>query len=61
MDIFCKCHLHKASKEVFLAKEFLKSCVSFLRKSQFSTLTDLNPVFGIPWDILEYILQNSAV
>ena len=33
-------------------KEFLKFCKSFLRKSQLSTLTNLNPGFGGPWDIL---------
>ena len=32
--------------------EILKSCESFLRKSQFSTLTDLNPGFGRLWDML---------
>ena len=30
------------------SKEFLKSCESFLRKSQFSTLTNLNPGIGDP-------------
>ena len=33
-------------------KEFLKCCESFLRKSSVCTLTDLNPGFGGPWDIL---------
>ena len=33
-------------------KEFLKSCESFLRKSQFSKLRYLNPGFGRPWDML---------
>ena len=39
-------------------KEFLKSCESFLRKSQFSTLTYLNPGFGGPWDMLEIFFVN---
>ena len=30
----------------------MKSCESFLRKTQFSTLTDLNPGFGGSWDML---------
>jgi hypothetical protein len=34
-------------------KEFLKCCdESFLRKSSVFTLTDLNPGFDGPWDIL---------
>ena len=33
-------------------KEFLKSCESFLRKFQFSTLTDLNHGFGKPWEMV---------
>ena len=39
-------------------KEFLKSCESFLRKSQFSTLTYLNPGFGGPWDISGIFFVN---
>ena len=41
-------------------KEFLKSCESFLRKSQFCTLTDLNPGFGVHWDMLEIFLINDS-
>ena len=33
-------------------KEYLNPYESFLRKSQFSTLTDLNHGFGGPWDML---------
>ena len=33
-------------------KEFSKCCEAFLRKSSVCTLTDLNPVFGKPWDML---------
>ena len=40
-------------------KEFLKSCESFLKKSQFSTLTDLNPGFGRPWDMLGFFFVND--
>ena len=29
-----------------------------MRKSQFSTLTDLNPGFGGPWDMLEIFFVN---
>ena len=39
-------------------KELLKSCESFLRKSQFSTLTDLNPGFGGPLDMLGIFFVN---
>ena len=39
-------------------KEFLKSCESFLRKSQSSSLTDLNPGFGGPWDMLAIFFVN---
>ena len=35
-------------------KEFLKSCESFLRKSQFSKMRYLNPRFGGPWDMLPF-------
>ena len=36
----------------------MKSCESFLRKSQFCTLTDLNPGFGGPLDMLGIFLVN---
>ena len=39
-------------------KEFLKSCESFLRKSQFSKLRYLNPGFGGPWDMLGIFFVN---
>ena len=39
-------------------KEFLKSCESFLRKSQFSTLNYLNPRFGGSWDMLGIFFVN---
>ena len=42
-------------------KEFLKSCESFLKKSQFFTFTliDLNPGFGRPWLILKVVFPYS--
>ena len=39
-------------------KEFLKSCESFLRKSQFSKMRYLNPGFGGPWDMLGIFFVN---
>ena len=33
-------------------KEFSNCCKSFLRKSSVCNLTDLNPGFGKPWDML---------
>ena len=39
-------------------KEFLKSCESFLRKSQFSKLRYLNSGFGGPWDMLGIFFVN---
>ena len=42
-----------------LKKGFLKSCESFLRKSQVSTLTDLNPGFRGLWDMLAIIFVND--
>ena len=39
-------------------KECLKSCECFLRKSQFSILTDLNPGFGGPWNMLGIFFVN---
>ena len=38
--------------------EFLKSCESFLRKSQFSKMRYLNPGFGGPWDMLGIFFVN---
>ena len=36
----------------------MKSCESFLTKSQFANFTDLNPGFGRPWDMLEIFWLN---
>ena len=43
-----------------LEKEFLKSCESCLRKSQFSTLTDINTGFGGPWDRLGIFFVTAS-
>ena len=37
----------------------MKSCESFLRKSQFSKLSYLNPGFGGPWDIIGIFFVNA--
>ena len=39
-------------------KEFLKSCESFLRKSQFTKLRYLHPGFGGPWEMLGIFFVN---
>ena len=42
--------LNRDIHHILIYEEFLRYCVSFLRKSSVSTLTDLNPGFGRPWD-----------
>ena len=37
----------------------MKSCESFLRKLQFSTLIDQNAGFGGPWDMLAIFFVNA--